>query len=56
MNIGVDADLIYFNEQTGIKISKFIEDAQTLRSRRSEKAISNEKDLPIIESTSSMWA
>lgn len=30
--IGVDADLIYFNETTGIKISKFIENAQTLSS------------------------
>ena len=28
--IGVDADLIYFNETTGVKISKFIENAQTL--------------------------
>lgn len=28
--IGVDADLIYFNEKTGVKISKFIENAQTL--------------------------
>ena len=28
--IGVDADLIYFNETTGVKVSKFIENAQTL--------------------------
>lgn len=28
--VGVDADLIYFNEDTGIKISKFIKDAETL--------------------------
>lgn len=28
--IGVDAKLIYFNEDTGIKISKFIENAETL--------------------------
>lgn len=35
--IGVDADLIYFNEQTGIKISKFIEDAQTLSPEGAKK-------------------
>ena len=28
--IGVDAELIYFNEESGVKISKFIENAQTL--------------------------
>lgn len=28
--VGVDAELIYFNEETGIKISKFIENAATL--------------------------
>ena len=35
--IGVDADLIYFNEQTGIKISKFIENAQTLSPEGAKK-------------------
>lgn len=28
--IGVDAKLIYFNEETGIKVSRFIENAETL--------------------------
>lgn len=28
--IGVDAELIYFNEETGIKVSRFIENAETL--------------------------
>lgn len=28
--VGVDAELIYFNEDSGIKISKFIENAETL--------------------------
>lgn len=28
--IGVDAELVYFNEKTGIKISKFIDNAETL--------------------------
>lgn len=35
--IGVDADLIYFNEETGIKISNFIEDAQTLSAEGAKK-------------------
>lgn len=28
--VGVDAELIYFNEKTGVKISRFIENAETL--------------------------
>lgn len=28
--VGVDAELIYFNEKTGIKVSRFIENAETL--------------------------
>lgn len=28
--VGVDAELIYFNEETGIKVSRFIENAETL--------------------------
>lgn len=35
--IGVDAELIYFNEVTGIKISKFIDNAQTLSAEASKK-------------------
>lgn len=35
--IGVDAELIYFNENTGVKISKFIENAETLSEEGSKK-------------------
>ncbi|MDU4892250.1 MAG: phosphotransferase [Clostridium sp.] len=28
--VGVDAELVYFNEETGVKISRFIENAETL--------------------------
>lgn len=35
--IGVDAELIYFNEDTGIKISRFIEDAETLSPESAKK-------------------
>ena len=35
--IGVDADLIYFDEKLGIKISKFIERAETLSAESAKK-------------------
>ena len=35
--IGVDAELIYFNEDTGIKISRFIENAETLSPESAKK-------------------
>ena len=35
--IGVDAELIYFNEVTGVKISRFIENAETLTEEGSKK-------------------
>lgn len=35
--IGVDAELVYFNEETGVKISKFIENAQTLSPEAAKK-------------------
>lgn len=35
--IGVDAELVYFNEDTGIKISRFIENAETLSPESAKK-------------------
>lgn len=35
--IGVDAELVYFNEKTGVKISNFIENAQTLSPEAAKK-------------------
>ena len=35
--IGVDAELVYFNESTGIKISRFIENADTLSPESAKK-------------------
>lgn len=35
--IGVDAELIYFNEDTGIKVSRFIENAETLTAEAAKK-------------------
>lgn len=35
--IGVDAELVYFNEKTGIKISKFIDNAETLTPEAAKK-------------------
>lgn len=35
--IGVDAELVYFNEETGVKISNFIENAQTLSPEAAKK-------------------
>ncbi len=35
--IGVDAELIYFNEDTGIKISRFVENAETLSPESAKK-------------------
>ena len=40
--IGVDAELIYFNEKTGVKISKFIENAETLTPEAAKKQSSME--------------
>lgn len=37
--IGVDKELIYFNEETGIKISEYIEKAETLNPETSKKKI-----------------
>ena len=34
---GINVDIAYFNEESGIKISKFIEDAETLTNRSSKK-------------------
>lgn len=36
--IGVDKELIYFNEETGIKISEYIEKAETLNPETSKKS------------------
>lgn len=38
--IGIDAELVYFNEDTGIKISKFIENAETLSPESTKKQTS----------------
>lgn len=35
--IGIDAELVYFNEETGVKISNFIENAQTLSPEATKK-------------------
>lgn len=35
--IGIDAELVYFNEKTGIKISNFIENAETLSPESAKK-------------------
>ncbi|MBU3138152.1 phosphotransferase [Clostridium gasigenes] len=35
--IGVDAELIYFNEDTGMKVSKFIDNAETLTADAAKK-------------------
>lgn len=37
--IGVDKELIYFNEETGVKISEYIEKAETLNPETSKKKI-----------------
>lgn len=37
--IGVDKELIYFNEETGVKISEYIEKAETLNPETSKKNI-----------------
>lgn len=36
-DIGVDAELIYFNEDTGVKVSKFINNAETLTADAAKK-------------------
>ncbi|WP_300386173.1 phosphotransferase [Clostridium sp.] len=46
--IGVDAELIYFNEKTGVKISKFIEDAETLTPESAKKQSSMEMVVEIL--------
>lgn len=35
--VGVDAELIYFNEKTGVKISRFIKEAETLTADAAKK-------------------
>lgn len=35
--VGVDAELVYFNEETGVKISRFIENAETLTADAAKK-------------------
>ena len=35
--VGVDAELVYFNEETGVKISRFIENAETLSPEGAKK-------------------
>lgn len=46
--IGVDADLIYFNEITGVKISKFIENAQTLSAEGAKQPYTMKKVCEIL--------
>lgn len=46
--IGVDAELVYFNPKTGIKISKYIEDAETLTPEAAKKQSSMEMVVDII--------
>lgn len=47
--IGLDAELIYFNEKTGIKISKFIDNAETLTPEAAKKQRSMEMVVSIIK-------
>lgn len=46
--IGVDAKLIYFNEETGVKISEFIENAETLSPKSAKKQSIMEKVTDIL--------
>ena len=47
--IGLDAELIYFNEKTGVKISHFIENAETLTPEAAKKQRSMEMVVNIIK-------
>lgn len=46
--IGVDAKLIYFNEETGVKVSEFIENAETLSPKSAKKQSIMEKVTDIL--------
>lgn len=47
--IGVDAELVYFNEKTGIKISKFIDNAETLTPEAAKKQSSMKMVIDVIK-------
>jgi thiamine kinase-like enzyme/choline kinase/predicted transcriptional regulator len=46
---GIDADIVYFNENTGVKISKMIEDAETLNPETAKRKKNIDKVASILK-------